>query len=116
MNDREYGGRATSLSYAAFHGYEWAVNFLINVSTIDADAPEDHYLGNTTLIGFAERGYDNIVKILIDSGKVGVNKSNSDGKTALMVAKEGGHEKVVQLILGSSQVTSAKVETEAFKS
>lgn len=96
---------STSLSYAASYGYERTVKVLINISFISADASNNDDYAYTPFIWAAWKDDENIVKILIDSRKVDVNKRNAHGKTALTVAKGKGHDKVVHLLLDSGQVS-----------
>ena len=47
----------------------------------------------------ASEGHDDIIKLLLDSGKVNVETKDSDGTSALMAASVRGHKNVVNTLL-----------------
>ena len=53
---------------------------------------------NTPLVGAADRGHIDIVKLLLSKG-AHVNKMGTEGLTALAAASEGGHIGIVKLLL-----------------
>ncbi|KFY90884.1 hypothetical protein V500_04903 [Pseudogymnoascus sp. VKM F-4518 (FW-2643)] len=58
----------------------------------------------TLLSRVAERGQEAAVKLLLETGQVKVDSTNSIGETALSLAAERGHEAIVKLLLDISQV------------
>jgi ankyrin repeat protein len=46
----------------------------------------------------AENGYEAVVKLLLETGKVDVNLKDSSRRTPLSWAAENGHEAVVKLL------------------
>ena len=55
--------------------------------------------GNTPLHLAARRGYDEIVKVLLDQPNVDVNAKDGSGKTPLHLAASEGHRKICQVLL-----------------
>ncbi|KAK4233335.1 ankyrin repeat-containing domain protein [Achaetomium macrosporum] len=78
--------------------YEFqADNSLRILSTAAPEAALDGWLG--TLHIAAQRGNEEIVRILLQQGKVDCNERDSDGRTALMYAVIEGHETMVRVLL-----------------
>ncbi|PUU82431.1 ankyrin repeat-containing domain protein [Tuber borchii] len=50
------------------------------------------------------RGYEGIVKLLLDRKEVDTNSRDNDGRTPLLYAAEGGHEEIVKLLLHRNEV------------
>lgn len=63
--------------------------------------------GNTVLHDAAARGYENIVKLLLQQPDININATNVDGATPLMVAAENGHESIVRLLLTMQNINIA---------
>ena len=55
--------------------------------------------GWTPLLISAEKGYKNIVKLLLDTGKADVNSTDEEGRTPLLLAAGKGYGGIVQLLL-----------------
>ena len=72
---------------------------------VDVNAQDEE--GKTALILASDRGYTEIVKLLLEAG-ANVNLQDSHGNTALMWASSKGHIEVVRLLLESG----AKVDLQ----
>lgn len=55
--------------------------------------------GQTFLMKASEKGFVDIVKLLLDTKEVDINKRDRDGFTPLMLAKERGHADVERVLL-----------------
>lgn len=55
--------------------------------------------GVTPLMDAAFKGYEDIMQILLQTGKVEVDKQNQNGVSALLLAVRGGHTAVVRSLL-----------------
>ncbi|KAM0130917.1 hypothetical protein ACHAP3_007144 [Botrytis cinerea] len=60
--------------------------------------------GRTPLFFAAEKGYEKVVKLLLDTGKVNPDWKDCDNRTPLYWAANNGHEKVVKLLLDTGKV------------
>lgn len=60
---------------------------------------DDHCERNNALMFAAERGCEDIVKILLERSPCGINNLNKYRKSALIIAAENGHPKIVELLL-----------------
>lgn len=52
----------------------------------------------------AEKGYNKVVKLLLESDGIDVNSKDGDDRTAMSCAAEKGHEAVVRLLLAKDGV------------
>ena len=60
--------------------------------------------GTTALMRCAQEGYDQIADMLINSGKVEVNRKNHDGMNALMLSSQRGHGDTVKVLIKAGAV------------
>ena len=64
--------------------------------------------GMTALIWASKYGHNEVVKLLLNSSRVDINKKRkSDGATALILASYNGHEDVVEILLAQSEIETA---------
>lgn len=75
---------------------------LWNWSKVDPTIPSPQ-TSFTLLYQAADRGYEEIVKLLIDSGKFDLDYTDSSGEAPLVVAAANGHEGIVKLLLDSGK-------------
>lgn len=66
-------------------------------SNIDVNTKDN--VGNTALIVASERGFDDIVKLLVTAPGIDVNAQNKWNNTALILAAYNGHLDVVKVLL-----------------
>ncbi|KAH0537544.1 hypothetical protein FGG08_005679 [Glutinoglossum americanum] len=60
----------------------------------------------TPLSWAAERGHEEVVKLLLSRGDVAADSKDEDGRTPLSWAAEGGHQEVVKLLLARDDVAA----------
>lgn len=77
------------------------------VNIIDINAQDG--TGNTALLHAATWNRENIVKLLLNLGKININFQNRNGITALMSAGFCGHENIVKILL---EVPHVKITTK----
>ncbi|GMF73802.1 ankyrin repeat-containing domain protein [Aspergillus flavus] len=123
INFKFIGGR-TPLSYAAENGHRDVVEVLLRSDTLDVDSKETDTLripqatdngepdlivtlaesklmtGRTPLSYAAEKGFKEVVEILLSSNKVDVSSKDGQGLTPLMYAERNVHEEVVAVLQG----------------
>ncbi|KAI1192637.1 hypothetical protein F5X97DRAFT_340069 [Nemania serpens] len=75
-----------------------SVQAIIEIIKANADAKDVNY-GHTLLICAAANGCEIVARLLLSTGKVGVNSKDNDGRTPLSWATEKGHGNVVRLLL-----------------
>lgn len=80
---------------AATHGNVDILQKLI--AKVDVNAKD--ITDKTALMWAAQKGYENIVKILLDSRRIKINEQDSSGMNALMYACQYHHESIVKLLL-----------------
>jgi len=68
----------------------------------DINAGDNH--GTTALIFASEKGYKEIVELLLKIEKINVNAKNDIGRTALMVASRNNHKEIVEMLLNSRNI------------
>ncbi|KAF2968452.1 hypothetical protein GQX73_g5073 [Xylaria multiplex] len=114
LETRDQHGR-TPLLKAAYNGDPGAVKILLDsgaevnaLNTLDRGAEVDasDTSGQTVLIIASARGYDTVVKLLLNSGAE-VNALDKSGRTALMIASTYGYDAVVKLLLNSGAEINA---------
>jgi len=65
-----------------------------------ADAYSKDSDGRTPLSYAVDRGHEEVVKLLLDTGMVDADSMDDFGRTALSFAAENGEKRVVELLLG----------------
>ena len=102
---------ATPLVLASFHGYKEIVKFLLDSGAdVNAVGKEDNW---SALMSAASNGDVEIAQMLLDAG-ADKNIENSDGDTALDIAKRDGSTKVVELL--SDGKVQSSFNKESFRS
>jgi ankyrin repeat protein len=91
---------ASSLYFAAFYHHTHIVELLINKYKAIIDLST--FDGSTALHVACERGFTDIVQLLINS-QVNINAKMNDGTTAIMLACQNGHLSVVQMLISTGQ-------------
>jgi len=92
------------LKRAIMEGNTQKVQFLLENNVVDINA-KIRYTNNPNiaeyivLIWAAEKGYKDIVNLLLKQPGININIKDSQGFTALMCAAEQGHNKVIELLL-----------------
>jgi ankyrin repeat protein len=82
---------------------EAIVKPLLTQDGVDSDFKSD--MGRTPLPRPAANGYEAVVKLMLDTGKVNTEaKDTRYGRTPLLWAAENGYEAVVELLLGKDGV------------
>jgi hypothetical protein len=82
---------------------EAIVKLLLTQDGVDSDFKSD--MGRTPLPRPAANGYEAVVKLMLDTGKVNTKaKDTRYGRTPLPRAAENGYEAVVELLLGKDGV------------
>ena len=74
--------------------HDAAIRDLLTISASYASAP---------LAWAASKTNVNVVKILVNTGKVNLNAKDPAGRTPLLLAAENGHEEIVKLILNTGK-------------
>ena len=87
----------TILMLAAFHGFENAVNLLLQRPGILINLQDTQ--GYTALALAAAKKRATIVERLLESKDIDINAVNQNGATALMIAAEHGSEEIVTQLL-----------------
>ena len=78
---------------------ENAIKTLLQIPEIDI-YPRDESGSKISLYLYSvSRGYENITRMLLDTGKVEINERNNDGETALMLAIKGGYVNIIRMLL-----------------
>ncbi|PKK41442.1 hypothetical protein CI102_13947, partial [Trichoderma harzianum] len=72
----------TPLGIAAYYGQTAAIQLLLDYNA-DINAKSNDNVGRTPLSYAVEKGGKSIVKALLDSGKVDVNRKDKKGRTPL---------------------------------
>ncbi|KAK5988600.1 Receptor-interacting serine/threonine-protein kinase 4 [Cladobotryum mycophilum] len=85
----------TPISIAAEKGYKEVVALLLPDPRVDL---------NAVLCCAAFGGHEAVVRLLLQSGKIGVNFKAYRNSTPLLLAAECGHDKVVRLLLEADEI------------
>ena len=101
----------TGLHGVAFLGIVEMVAPVLEMKEWDVNATD--CTGSTALAWAARRGYEGVVKMLLE--REGINPHKADtryGRTPLSWAAENGHERVVRLLLERDDVNPGQVDNE----
>jgi tetratricopeptide (TPR) repeat protein len=96
---------AEVLQRVAYEGDEGMVRLFLGLPNINVDLKDEN--GRTPLFMAAERGYERVVKLLIDKGAK-INAQDGFCGNALQAASTGGHEQVVKLLLDKGAKVNAQ--------
>ena len=98
-----YSQRKGVLSYLRERGDETIFLAFLLSSPIEVDAKDSR--GRTPLSWAARNGYEAIVRLLVDTGRVDVDaKDTGFGQTLLSWAARNGHEAIVRLLVDTGRV------------
>jgi len=97
------------LQRAIMIGCTRMVRFLLEKHHVDVNArirytDDPNIAEYIALIWAAEKGYTEIVNLLLKQPNIDINIKNCQGFTALMCAAEQGHKEVVKLLLGHPDI------------
>ncbi|CAF4621589.1 unnamed protein product [Rotaria sp. Silwood1] len=92
--------RATPLYFASLYHHTRIVELLLNKYKAIVDLST--FDGSTPLHVACERGFTDIVQLLINS-QANINAKMNDGTTAIMLACQNGHLSVVQMLIATEQ-------------
>lgn len=96
----------TSLHFACRYGHTDVVEALLTgMHPLNINATTDK--GYTGIMLAAERGYKDTVKLLLGYA-AGIHDTNTDGKSAIFLARENRHTEVAQLLTDYSSMRSEK--------
>ena len=100
----------TGLHEAAFHGIPGIFSAVLETKEWNVNAND--CMGVTALSWAAERGHEEVVKMLLEREDINPDQAdNDDGRTALSWAAENGHEGVVKMLLQRENVNPGKAGT-----
>jgi ankyrin repeat domain-containing protein 50 len=94
----EIGG--TPLSYAVCNGYKKVIELLLKGDT--QVGLKD--ISKELLFSAAKKGHEDVVRLLIDTGKTDLDVRDNDGQTPLSQAARNGHGATVKLLLTTGKV------------
>ncbi|KAF3314537.1 hypothetical protein TWF173_004620 [Orbilia oligospora] len=95
--DRQSIDRVTGLHVAAHCGLTLVAKVMLAGDGVDLELADN--IGRTALLFAAKEGYEDIVRVLIDSG-ANPEAKNSSGEAAISLAVGNGHESIVQMLIG----------------
>jgi ankyrin repeat protein len=91
------------LLWAVKNGHEAVVRKLMECTKAQPDFVDNLY-GRTLLSWAAQRGYTDLVQLLLNHGGFHVNSKDNCGQSALSLASQRGHEGAVQLLLACKDI------------
>lgn len=91
---------ASPLYFASLYHHTRIVELLLNKYKAIVDLPT--FDGSTPLHVACERGYDDVVQLLIDA-QANINAKMNDGTTAFMLACQNGHLSIVQMLISTGK-------------
>ncbi|KAH8723883.1 ankyrin repeat-containing domain protein [Phaeosphaeriaceae sp. PMI808] len=94
----EIGG--TPLSYAVCNGYKEVIELLLKGDT-QADLED---ISKELLLSAARKGHEDVVRLLLDTGKIDLDVRDDDGQAPLSWAAKNGHGAIVNLLLATGKV------------
>ncbi|KLU92202.1 hypothetical protein MAPG_11148 [Magnaporthiopsis poae ATCC 64411] len=89
------------LPWAAAHGYDKAIQLLLDTGKNDADSRDAD--GRTPLSWAAGNGHETIARLLLDTGKIDADSRDAAGRTPLSWAAGNGHETIARLLLDTGK-------------
>ncbi|TGJ72390.1 hypothetical protein EYR41_004289 [Orbilia oligospora] len=95
--DRESIDRVTGLHVAAYCGLTLIMKVMLAGNGVDLELADN--TGRTAVLFAAKEGYEDIVRVLIESGANPEAKDHS-GEAAILLAVRGGHESIVRILIG----------------
>ncbi|RDW57321.1 hypothetical protein BP5796_12771 [Coleophoma crateriformis] len=93
----------TPLCWAARNGFVRAVKLLLGEENIDLNLKDSQY-SRTPLSWAAGNGHETVVKLLLETGQLGVDFRDHDGRTPLSWAAKNGYTAIVKLLLETGLV------------
>jgi ankyrin repeat protein len=87
-----------ALHHAADHGHPHAVELVLRASPVIDDKIDEHDYRTPALRAASEKGFDEIVKLLLDAGAL-ANDHEDGCISAIQFAAKGGHEGIVRRLL-----------------
>ena len=106
------GGYVTALYWAAIKGDASITRLLLDHEDVLKLSPNPP--GNNAVLGAAaEKGHEEIIRMLVEHGSVHVASAAGGDTTALGLAAKNGHTAVVKLLLGYEAPADAKSEKQA---
>jgi ankyrin repeat protein len=100
MRSQDVPRQMTGLHLAAYFGIRDGMQILARKNTMDRR--DSH--GKTPLSWAAERGHEDIVKLLLGMGKVDIDSQDKNGRTPLSRAVEESHLTITKLLLDTRKV------------
>ncbi|KAJ9475960.1 hypothetical protein VN97_g13233, partial [Penicillium thymicola] len=108
---------SSALLWAAQRGMERTARICIrNGAHVGVTDIHDH--NRTPLFWAACKGYEAVVKLLLETGRVNADSKDSHSETPLLAAAQHGHEAVVKLLLDTGRVdvnSKCAYETPLFR-
>jgi hypothetical protein len=100
MHSQNVPRQMTGLHLAAYFGIRDGMQILTRRNIMDRR--DSH--GRTPLSWAAERGHEDIVKLLLGTGKVDIDSQDKNGRTPLSWAAQAGSGAIVKLLLDTGKV------------
>ncbi|KAF3293548.1 hypothetical protein TWF132_004516 [Orbilia oligospora] len=95
--DRESIDRVTGLHVAAYCGLTLIMKVMLAGNGVDLELADN--IGRTAVLFAAKEGYEDIVRVLIESG-ANPEAKNHYGEAAILLAVREGHESIVRILIG----------------
>jgi ankyrin repeat protein len=101
--DFKFSKQRAIVWYISEFGDEMIWTFLFNARKVPVTDIKDKN-GRTPFSWAAERGYEAVIKLLLEMGEVDTDSRDNDGQTPLSRAAMNGHEAVIKLLLETGEV------------
>ncbi|KAF3157612.1 hypothetical protein TWF569_000177 [Orbilia oligospora] len=95
--DRKSIDRVTGLHVAAYCGLTLIMKVMLAGNGVDLELADN--IGRTAVLFAAKGGYEDIVRVLIESG-ANPEAKNHYGEAAILLAVREGHESIVRILIG----------------